>query len=201
MKKHKALALFDFDGTITTEDCYTKFIFFATPKARLYIGYFLVLPIIALYKLGILPANKTRPILSKVAFWRRTENEVVEKARQYVEYVLPPLIRQEVLNKIKWHQTMDHDVYVVSASINPYLSIWCRQIGINLLCSELECIDGEYTGNYILGDCSGVNKVKLLEMQINPSEYEHIYAYGDTEEDMAMLSIADTRFYQGNKIT
>ncbi|AOT08964.1 HAD family hydrolase [Pseudoalteromonas luteoviolacea] len=194
------LALFDFDGTITTEDCYTKFLFFATPKTRLYVGYFILLPIIFLYKLGALPASKTRLILSKVAFWRRSESDVIYKARDYVEQVLPPLIRQNMLERIQWHQSQGHEIFVVSASLNPYLSLWCKQHNIHLVCSELECINGKYTGSYIHGDCSGTNKVDLLKKQINVSNYEHIYAYGDTEEDRAMLSIADTRVYQGQQI-
>lgn len=36
------LALFDFDGTITSEDTYTKFIFYSTPKVRMGIGLLLV---------------------------------------------------------------------------------------------------------------------------------------------------------------
>ncbi|MDK1289920.1 HAD-IB family hydrolase [Pseudoalteromonas umbrosa] len=194
------LALFDFDGTITTDDCYTKFLFFSTPKIRLYLGYFILLPIILLYKMGILPANKTRPILSKVAFWRRSESDVMCIAHDYVEQVLPSLMRQDMLEKIQWHQSQEHKVFVISASLNPYLSLWCKQHGVNLICSELECVDGKYTGNYTHGDCSGASKVNLLKKQTNISDYEHIYAYGDTEEDRAMLSIADTRFYQGQKI-
>ncbi|KZN64340.1 hypothetical protein N473_15445 [Pseudoalteromonas luteoviolacea CPMOR-1] len=194
------LALFDFDGTITTQDCYTQFLFFASPKTRLYLGYFIVLPIILLYKLGMLPASRTRPILSKVAFWRRAESDVMDKAYCYVEQILPPLIRQNMLEKIQWHQSEGHDVFVVSASLNPYLSLWCKQHSIHLICSELECVDGKYTGNYTHGDCSEARKVDLLKKQINLSDYEHIYAYGDTKEDNAMLGIADTRFYQGKQI-
>ncbi|KZN50127.1 HAD-IB family hydrolase [Pseudoalteromonas luteoviolacea] len=194
------LALFDFDGTITTEDCYTKFLFFSTPKARLYLGYFILLPVILLYKLDVLPANKTRSVLSKVAFWRRSESDVMSKAHDYVEHVLPSLMRQNMLEKIQWHQSQGHTVFVISASLHPYLSLWCKQHGINLICSELECVDGKYTGNYTQGDCSGIRKVDLLKKQINISNYQHIYAYGDTEEDSAMLSIAHTRFYQGQQI-
>ena len=52
------LALFDFDGTITEQDTYTKFLFYVTPKRRLIMTLLLASPFIALYKLGLLKPLK-----------------------------------------------------------------------------------------------------------------------------------------------
>ena len=60
------IAFFDFDGTITHSDTYTRFIFYATPKIRLYIGLLLVSPILLLYKLNLLSAANIRPILTNL---------------------------------------------------------------------------------------------------------------------------------------
>jgi len=65
------LALFDFDGTITNADMYSKFLRYSTTGARLIVGNVLLAPFVIMYKLGILPANKMRPIASFVAFFKK----------------------------------------------------------------------------------------------------------------------------------
>lgn len=191
------LALFDFDGTITTQDTYTKFIFYTTPKWRLCVGLLLIWPIIVSYKLGWFPASKTRPILSKVAFWKRSVEDVHRSAQAYVSEFLPTVMRQEMLDKIRWHQQQGDDVFLVSASLNPYLDLWCKVQKIQLICSCLEVKNGRFTGDYLEGDCSLERKVSLLKNQVEWSDYESVYAYGDTDEDIPMLSIANYAFYQG----
>ncbi|MFA0412635.1 HAD-IB family hydrolase [Vibrio renipiscarius] len=190
------LALFDFDGTITNEDAYTAFLFYATPKIRLMLGGLLVSPIIALYHLKWLPARYTRPILTKMAFGGRAIESLDARAKQFVTERLVHMIRPNALAKIRWHQQQGDDIYVISASLSPYLSIWCQQQGIKLLCSTLAHKNGHYTGGYLYGDCSLDNKVTAIKRSVDLAAYPVIYAYGDTYEDLPMLALADHKFYQ-----
>ena len=200
MKQYKlsGLALFDFDGTLTTEDSYTKFILFCTPKPRRFIGGLLLSPAILLYKLGWLPACKMRILISAVAFYRRNIQQVQALAQRYVTEVIPHILQPQTMSRMKWHQKQGHHVYVVSASIDPYLSIWCRTMGIQLICSELEKTAKHYTGRYLYGDC-GADKVAAITQQIELTRFDTIYAYGDTKEDWPMLALADVGYYQGEK--
>ena len=191
------LALFDFDGTITKQDTFTKFIFYATPKTRLIIAGLCLLPIILLYKLKLLPASKTRPLVAKAAFIGRCHKAVNQLAQQYVDEYIPGVLRQSAIAQIKWHQQQGDTIYLVSASLNPYLELWCKQMGLKLICSELEVKNGRYTGRYVQGDCSKHTKAKLIKQTIQLSDYQQIYAYGDTPEDQQMLALADIRFYRG----
>lgn len=194
------LALFDFDGTITTEDTYTRFLFYATPKSRVIWGWCLVLPVIMLYKLSMLKASKTRPILSKVAFVFRKQEAVLARAQHYVDEYIPKVLRQEMIEKIRWHQSEGDRVVLVSASLDVYLRLWCQQQGIELLCSELKVAKGRYCGNYVNGDCSEHNKVNAIKNLLELSDYSTVFAYGDTDEDLPMLAIADVKYYQGQYI-
>ncbi|HAS62498.1 MAG TPA: phosphoserine phosphatase [Vibrio sp.] len=194
------LALFDFDGTITNQDTYTEFLFFATPKPRLIIGGIITSPVILLYKLGLLPASKTRPILSKVAFWQRSIHQVETQAERFVSDYLPQVMRANALEKIEWHKQRGDEIYVVSASLSPYLDIWCQQQGIKVVCSRLSQRNQHYTGRYLNGDCSLENKVRLLKEQLDISQYKKIYAYGDTYEDLPMLDIANEKYFCWSKI-
>ncbi len=190
------LALFDFDGTITTEDTYTKFLLFSVSKVRLLLGGLLVLPVILLYKLGWLPASKTRPVLSKFAFWGRKTSEVQALAEQFVFEYLPGVIREQAIEQINWHKQRGDTVFIVSANLDIPLSIWCRQHGLQLVCSELEIRGNRLTGNYTQGDCNGTRKVSYTRQVIDVDLYETIFAYGDTKEDLPMLEMADIRYFR-----
>ena len=195
------LALFDFDGTITNQDTYTKFLLYATPKHRVIATLILASPIIILYKLGLLKASRTRPALSRIVFWNRREPEVLESAKEFAEHYLPSVTREEALAKIEWHKQRGDEIYVVSASLNSYLSFWCKAQGIKFICSELELKDNKLTGRYVFGDCSLGNKVKGIKRTLDLSAFETIFAYGNTEEDMPMLALADEKYFRWQRIS
>lgn len=194
------IALFDFDGTVTNKDTYTKFIFYSTSKVRLALGLLLVFPVIFLYKVGFLSAARTRPILTKVAFWKRDKEKVLAVAKEYARSYLPSVIRDNAMAQILWHKKQGDDIVVVSASLDVYLSFWCAAHDLTLICSELESIDTKYTGNYVAGDCCGNNKVELINQTIDLCAYSTVFAYGDTEEDLAMLELADVKYYQWSEV-
>ena len=79
------LALFDCDGTITTEDTFTQFIRQTTPKRRKAIGHLILAPVIIGYKLGLIPAHKTRPIVASFVFKGRVESEVLSEGVDFCE--------------------------------------------------------------------------------------------------------------------
>lgn len=196
LEKDIGLALFDFDGTITTEDTFTQFILYSTPKWRLCLGFIMLLPLLLLYKVRLVPASKLRPIISSVAFWNRGVVDVSNKAELFVKNYIQAFVRPKALTQIEWHKSRGDSVYVVSASINVYLKIWCAQQEVQLLCSHLEIVDNQYTGGYINNDCSGKAKVHAIKRAVNLSEYSEIYAYGDAAEDIPMLALADVKFYR-----
>ena len=194
------LALFDFDGTITTQDTYTKFIIASTSKFRLVLGYIFLFPVILLYKCNIFPASKLRQIITWVSFKNRKKSDISSIATDFVNNYLPTVIRSNMLQKIKWHQKNGDEVYVVSASLSPYLDLWCSEHGIKVLCSELELINGKFSGKYISGDCSGHRKVSTIHSKLNISAFNKVFAYGDTNDDLAMLSLADVKYFKGKQL-
>jgi len=195
------IAFFDFDGTITSEDAFTKFIFYATPKYRLIAGMILLSPIILLYKIGLFPAAKIRPLLAKFAFWNRCEQQVFELGKQFAVDYLPSVLRPTAMVRMNWHKSRGDKVVVVSASLNPYLYFWCKEHSVELICSELEVKDSVLTGNYVFGDCGGDNKVVFIKNNIDLYSFDTVYAYGDTDEDLPMLGLAEIKYYQWCEVT
>jgi phosphatidylglycerophosphatase C len=190
------LALFDFDGTITTQDTFTPFVFEAVPPARLAIGKVVLSPLIVAYKLGLVSASFMRRRIVQFGFRGRPVADVRRAGLEYSRRRLADVVRDNALERIRWHQARADEVVVVSASLDVYLEDWCRQVGVALICTELEQVDGALTGRYVHGDCSGPEKARRVRARYDLSEYSVVYAYGDTREDDEMLQLASQRSYR-----
>lgn len=190
------LVLFDFDGTITTKDTYTKFILTHTGKGRLVIGGFFLSPLILLNKLDLFPSSVLRPLVTKLAFMGVGVDVLKQKSQAYVSSYLPTVMRPDMLQKIQQYKQKNDRIIVVSASISPYLQLWCDNQGLELICSEMVIKNGYFTGAYVNGDCSGQAKAAQVKKSAMLSAYTEIIAYGDTMEDYPMLHLADVSFYR-----
>lgn len=98
------IALFDFDGTITHTDTFTKFIFFATNKRRLSLGRFILLPTIIRYKFGLLHGSKIRKKIYKFAFKGIAENRIKSQGEEFADLIIPTYINNAAFERIKWHK-------------------------------------------------------------------------------------------------
>ncbi|MCB2383499.1 HAD-IB family hydrolase [Shewanella sp. SR1] len=195
------LALFDFDGTITDADMYTKFIRFTASKRRTVVAGCLLLPLYSLYRIGWFPARKLRPIVSYLAFRGRDYQQLNTMAATYAQEVIPKHVMPHALNKIRWHQENGDTVVVVSASLDVYLKHWCTPLGLTLISSELEVKNGILSGYYATCDVSCETKAIKVRHTFDLNSYERIYAYGDTAEDQAMLQLAHEKYMNWNEVT
>jgi len=195
------IALFDFDGTITTGDTFMQFIYTTTPRHRLVIGNLLLLPFILGYKLNLISAGFMRRAVTKLAFWRRTIAPLKSAGKAHADNFIHTVVRDSALKHIKQHQAQGDKIVVVSASLDLYLQHWCQQHNIELLCNSLEVSKGRYTGRLCSLDCAGPQKAKLVKEHYQLENYQTVYAYGDTIEDKQLLSLANIKYYQGKQVT
>lgn len=193
------IAFFDFDGTITDTDSFTAFMRYSAQPWRVVCFGPLLLPLYLGYKAGFVPASPLRRLVSLLALRGRHYRELQHIGQQYAARCLPKFIRPTMLAKIDWHLAQGHEVVVVSASLDLYLQPWCQQHQLALLCSEVEQQQQRLTGSYVNGDCCAQRKVSRIQQAYNLTHYQKIYAYGDTDEDLAMLALADEA-YLNNKL-
>jgi HAD superfamily hydrolase (TIGR01490 family) len=195
------LALIDFDGTITTKGVYPEFLHFAVPRSRKLTAGILLSPLIAGYKCGLISDPAIRHVLSRASFQGVDPASVRARGERFVTDVLPGLIRPIALERIAWHKDRGDRVVVVSASLDAYLIPWCRTLGLDLICTELELApNGRLTGRYVRGDCYGPEKVRRIRERLALADYGAIYAYGDTEDDRAMLDLADRKYFRWREV-
>lgn len=195
-QKAKNLALFDFDGTLCRTDSFTQFIFHTLPKRRILRQGVKILPWICAYYLKCYPAHAMRPKLFQGMFQRMPVASLAEKTPAYVDILLTQL-HPQLLAQLQQHQALGDEVVLVSASLDIYLTPICQALNVALLCSETEIQQQHYTGNYQSADCSGQQKRQRILAQYDLSQYRHIYAYGNSHEDLAMLSLAHYAYMCG----
>lgn len=194
------LALFDFDGTITTRETFGEFLRFAIPARRFALGRWLLAPLVIGYRLGLIGGVATRAGIARFGFRGLLEADIAQAGRRFADEILPGLVRADVLERIRWHQAQDDTVVVVSGGFDAYLAPWCASHGLALMCSALEARDGVLTGRYRGRQCVGAEKPARVFAQYDRADFAAVYAYGDTKEDLDMLRIADRRFYRGHAV-
>ena len=191
MSTGKTIAFFDFDGTITTKD--TMLVFFEFAKGTwAYRLYFLFLsPLLILYKLRLLPGQVAKETTLKVMFKGMDGAEFIRLGRAFCEQKIDPILRPKAMERLNWHRSQGHDVWIVSASAQEWLRPWAETNGINLICTFLQYdARNRLTGKIDGLNCNGHEKVRRIKEKIDLSAYETAYAYGDTRGDRAMLAMA-----------
>jgi phosphatidylglycerophosphatase C len=195
------LALFDFDGTVTSSDTWTPFMRFAIRPARMLAAQVLLSPVVVGYRLGMVSASQGRQMAARVAFRGEEVARVRQLGVEYATTVLPGTLRRPALERILWHKSLGDDVVVVSASLDVYLGPWCERRGIDYIGTTLEKRSGRLTGRYVEGDCSGAEKARRIRQRYELARYTVVYAYGDSEEDREMLELAHKKYYRWREIS
>ncbi len=195
------LALFDFDGTITTREMLPAFVYSAVPPARLCIGELLLAHWVAGYKLGWVSGISIREKIAHAGFCGMRQVDYLAAGERFARESLPPALRPEAMARIAWHKERGDTVVVVSGGFDVYLSHWCDAHGLALICSKLEVADGTLTGRYDGAQCVREEKPRRVRERYALGDFDAVYAYGDTPEDFALLEIADYRRYRGEPRT
>lgn len=194
------LALFDFDGTITTGDTFIPFFRFAVGPGRTMLGGLLVSPILIAHHLGLVSTASARPFIARAGFQGVAAHSVRALGRRYAEQRLPSVVNAHAMERVEWHRRAGDTIVVVSAGLDVYLRPWCDTQGLQLICTELEEQAGVITGRYRRGDCSGALKATLVRERFALDRFETVYAYGDTPEDREMLALAQRKYYRWKEI-
>lgn len=194
------LALFDFDGTLTTRDVYPGFLTFCSPRWRVMLGWaLLALPYLGM-KRGWVSPKGMRLVAAWVTFFGANRARVYAAGERYARDVLPGLLRPEAMARLAWHQAQGDRIVVVSGSMDCYLAPWCRAHGVELLCNQ-PAAWGERLSGFLAGvDCAGEGKAKRVRAHCDLARYPLVYAYGDTAEDDALLALAQRRWFRGEEL-
>ena len=189
------LALFDFDGTITSRETFPLFMRFAISKPRLVVGSIVFAPVVVGYRTGLVSGSTIRSSLIRFGFRGVPAASAEDAGRRFARDVLPGLVRPNAMERIRWHREQGDAIAVVSGALDLYLAHWCAEHRLDLFCSQLDTTGGMLSGRYRGRQCVGEEKVRRVREKYDLSRYSTVYAYGDTEEDRDLLAIANRKFF------
>lgn len=192
------VAAFDFDGTITDRDTLLPFLVSEFGWPRVAAGLLKNISSLFGFVIGLTTRQDVKEALLATFFHHMPIEEFARKAHRYSREVLPQYVKQASLDRLQWHLDQGHHCVLISASIDTYLEPWAKKQGFHdLICSRLEVTEAGLVSGKLKGkNCWGAEKVRRLEEHLGPKEAYILYAYGDSDGDKPLLSIADYPFYQ-----
>ncbi|MGN6113145.1 MAG: HAD family hydrolase [Luteimonas sp.] len=190
------LALFDFDGTITTHETMPAFVRATVSRPRLVAGSLLLWPLFLAPRLGLMSRSPQRAGVVRVAYAGRRASWLRERGEAFARDYLDRHLRPEAMRRIAWHRARGDAILVVSGGLGDYLRPWAEAHDLELVCSELERRGDRLTGRYAGPQCVGADKARRVAERFDLSDFERVHAYGDTPEDEHLLAMATDRFYR-----
>lgn len=186
----KVLSVFDFDGTLTRHDSFVPFLKFAFGR-REFSRRVLML---ALPGIRFLARRMSRDELKAQlvsTFLTGVEADWVrQQAVNFCAAYWLQLMRPSGVNSIAAEIEGGAVVTLCSASPALVLQPFADRLGIKLIGTELEVVDGLLTGRITGNNCRCENKVLRLEAVYGPLSQYRLKAWGDTRGDHELLAAA-----------
>lgn len=196
MDNSKIIAAFDFDGTITHKDTLLEFLRFCVSPSRLVINTVSLLPLLTAYKLKLISNNTAKEKLFTRFFGDMPVSVFNDYCQQFARKI-PLLVNPDAIKKLNFHLQNGHRVIIVSASIENWILPWAQKNGVHeVLATRVEVVNGRLTGKFLSPNCYGAEKVIRLKAAYPAIADYQVYAYGDSNGDKELLSLAHNKFYR-----
>jgi HAD superfamily hydrolase (TIGR01490 family) len=186
------IAFFDLDRTITNAVSGNELALAAYRKGLMsYSDILYALWLLVGYKLSLTDPLKA---INKMAGWVKgiEEKTLIELSAEISDKILIPAVYPEAVTEIKMHSENNAITTILSSSPVQVCRIMAVSLQINnIICSELEVVDGYLTGRSVRPLCFGQEKLNRLKeyCEINNTVPEDCWYYGDAMADYHALSI------------
>jgi HAD superfamily hydrolase (TIGR01490 family) len=186
------IAFFDLDRTITDAVSGNLLVASAYRKGFMSAADILyALWLLAEYKLFLRDPEK---LIYKMTRWVRgiPEKTLEDLSEEISQKVLLPKVYPEALQEIKMHSANNARTVILSSSPVSVCRRMAGSLGIDdIVCSELESVDGYLTGRPVRQLCFGKEKANRLKeyCEKNNTSPEECWYYGDAFADFPALSI------------
>ncbi|NJR67758.1 MAG: HAD-IB family hydrolase [Synechococcales cyanobacterium CRU_2_2] len=194
------LAVFDFDGTLTTKDSFMPFVASMLSPKTVRRGLFKHRRAVLTYLLGLRSNHFIKETLISQYFDGFDITQLETAGLRFATESLDQWLNPQALERLCWHQAQGHRVVIVSANLEVYLKPWAARYGIaedDVIASKLALnAEAKITGKLEGNSCYGPEKVSRLEATLGPLDQYYLYAYGDSKGDRELLACADEPFYR-----
>lgn len=191
MSEKTALALFDFDGTISSKDSFVAFMKFTHGNPVFYLRMAMGFLTFFGWKIGLVKSHYTKVKALRSFYKGWSEQKMADARKRFTAEIIPTILFPKAIEKINWHKEQAHRVIVVTASCDAWLSDWAWAMELELLCTEMELKNGIYTGELSKPNCRGKEKVNRIKQHVNLEDHSEVFGYGNDHGDRQMLTLAD----------
>lgn len=187
------LVIFDLDETIIKGQSQNALLKYAFSRGLIKLPVFLKLSLwFIFYKIGLVKNPKRAMEYAYGFLCKYTNKQVQEIMNDFVYNHLSVLIYQEALGILQEHKKNRHSIIVVSNTLSLILHEFVKIIGVELyLGTELEIIDGKFTGKIKDDIVYGANKIKVIKnfVALNNFSFIDSWAYTDHISDASLLEM------------
>ncbi len=194
-------AIFDLDGTL-----FSGHVWMAVARHHrrrrvnrrwLYAYVALHMPLWYLYRLHLISGERARYVWAQNMAWTMRGLDQAQVAAMYTwvadAYVVP-LLRPDVVERLRYHQDRGHRVILLSGAFEGLLAVVGERLGVSeVLGTRLEQRAGRYTGRALPPVCQGRGKVERLRAYLaGPGQGIDLvasYAYADSFTDEPVLEM------------
>jgi HAD superfamily hydrolase (TIGR01490 family) len=191
------VAVFDVDGTLLRGDC----LWLAARRSKGAVGQLLAalacLPWLIGWQLRLVSTGRFKQ--QTIAAFGVCEAVNKAEAAGRADWQLTELraqLRPQALQRLRWHQQRGDRVLLCSASPRPLLQPLADWLGVELLCTELEQVQGQWRPRLASPNCKGHEKVRRLTEHLGPLQRLSLEAYGDSKGDRELLQAAAIPHYR-----
>ncbi len=189
------IAFFDLDGTITQKDTYLEFIKFCRGKWFYFLGLVFLSPVILLFYLKLYPNDELKALFFTFFRKKYSEKELQEQGDKFSIQKIPKLVHHAAMDRVQWHISKGHKVVVLTASSPIWLAHWCKVNALEIIGTQLEVVNGNYTGRIEGKNCYGEQKKLIVRRILSKNKYTETFGYGDSKGDLPFLGELEHCYY------
>jgi len=200
-RQARPLAAFDLDGTLTHRDTLLPFLHRAVGRGRTYRALLASsLPLARAAAFGGSHRDMAKAAVLRGVLAGAPLDGLTEAAEAFADHVVAERLRPDVRDRVDWHRREGHELVLVSASPELYVTPIGRRLGFDtVLATRLEVgADGRLTGRLMGPNCRGPEKVVRLR-EWRGAGVSIDFAYGDSAGDREMLELAMTAVRVGRR--
>jgi len=188
----RTIAAFDFDGTITTRDTFIDLLIRTFGAVRFAAGCLRLSPVLAMYKIGLVPNNVAKERLFSHFFASMDVSTFRGYCDDYSLNRVNGIASRSCLERVDWHRGQGHELVIVSASIDDWIRPWAlRNHFSRVIATHVETRQGRLTGRFSTANCYGIRKVERFLSEYPGKDSYYLYYYGDSRGDSEMILLAD----------
>lgn len=193
----QALAVFDFDGTLTRRDSLPWFLWHVSCPGEFVWNAVVLLPTLLHYAFGSVENGPAKERVLGQFLAGKSVEKIGAVAQSFAAETIPSLLDPEAMGRLRWHQEQGHTTVLASASPELYVRPWAEAEGFDeAVGTRLEAEGGIFTGQFATPNCHGPEKPRRLEAAGFEPGSVTVYAYGNSRGDRELLEMADHGFYR-----